>query len=87
MVYVHFPHMKTGVMQRSHPDTWASLQGDYECTASNKREGLEQQLMAMTASEADAHRIGFKVLMVNWALTHSKSGQERDSKQRHSGVC
>lgn len=87
LVYAHFPQVKTGVMQRSHPDTWASLQGDRECTAPNKREGLEQQLMTMTASEADAHRIEFKVPTVNWAHTHSKSGQERDWKQRYSEVC
>lgn len=37
--------------------------------------------MTMAVSEADVHRTGFKAPKVNWAHTHSTSGQERDSKQ------
>lgn len=76
-------------MQRSHPKTLgqASKRIVSAQLQTSKKDWSSSSLMTMMASEADAHRSGFKVPMVNRAHTHSKPGQKRDSKQRHSEVC
>lgn len=38
------PFSSWSYAEKPPQDTWASLQGDCECTAPNKQEGLEQQL-------------------------------------------
>lgn len=82
VVSVYVPHVKTGVMQRSHP---RSLGQASKGTVSaqlqtSKKDWSSSSLMIMTASKADAHRIGFKVPMVNWAHTQSQGRGETRSK-------